>query len=201
MILLAFDTSGGFLSAAVYDKAKLKARFHSDAAARHSEALVPLIKKILQKAKVRPKDVGCVAVGTGPGSFTGLRIGVTAAKVLAYALDAKLVGISSLEAMARAEQADGTYAILSDARRGQVYAALYRRKEGRWTTLSEPRLYAREDYLRSMKPGIRLVESARARAESVAEAAFERAELGRFDDPFELEPLYISPKDCNVAKK
>ncbi len=201
MILLAFDTSGGTLSAVVYNGKKKIAALHLDTEARHSEALAPLLKKILKTAKVRPADVGCVAVGLGPGSFTGLRIGVTAAKVFAYALGAKLVGISSLEAMARAKRIDGTYAVLTDARRGQVYAALHRREDGRWTTLSKPKLYEREGYLRSLKPGTRLVEAASAGAENVAEAALERVKAGRFDDPFRLEPLYISPKDCNVQKK
>lgn len=201
MIVLAFDTSGAGVSAAVYDGKKRLAAVRPDAGTRHSEALAPALEKMLKAAKVGPDKVGCVAVGLGPGSFTGLRIGVTAAKVLAYALGAKLVGVSSLEAIARAEHADGDYAVLADARRGQVYAALHRRKNGCWTTLSKPKLYEREGYLKTIKPGTRIIEAKRAEVAGVAEAALECLKAGRFDDPARLEPLYISPKDCNVQKK
>ncbi len=200
MILLSFDTSSKFLSAALYDGPKKLAVHESEVAMSHAEALAPVLAKLLKKAGVKPARIGCVAVGIGPGSFTGLRIAVTTAKVLSYTLKTKLVGISSLEAMARTAGSDGEYAALVDAKKSQVYAAVYQRKNKRWKTLRKPGLFLREDVLKSLKKETQVLEQTVPDACAIAEAALERIREGKFDDPLTLEPLYIHPKDCNVAK-
>ena len=94
----------------------------------HSETLLPLIDEMLRAAGLGPKDIEGVACGAGPGSFTGLRIGLATAKGLCYALDRALVTVSSLAALALEAPAEGELCLaLLDARKGEVYAGLYRR--------------------------------------------------------------------------
>ena len=201
MKILSMDTSSDVLSVAVFDGARKLAVYESNGPVRHSEILAVSLRKILQKAKLDIKQIDCVAVGIGPGSFAGLRVGVTTAKMLSYGLKTKLVGVSSLEARARSREDEGTFAVIVDAKKAQVYAAIYQKKGNRWKTIKKPRLVLREIFLRSLKPGIRLVDSAFPGARAVAEAALDRIAAKKFDDPFTFEPVYIHPKDCNVSRK
>jgi len=107
---------------------------------RHAEALQPLIEQALAQAEASWEDVGRICVGTGPGGFTGLRLGISTARALAQGHDLPLVGVSSLEALARgielvsAKELDlpgdpdlhGPVLAMIDARRGEVFAATYR---------------------------------------------------------------------------
>lgn len=93
--------------------------------ARHGKALEPLLKATLDEAGLTPEALGAIAVGLGPGSFTGTRIGVAAAKGLAFGLGVPLVGVGSLEVLAAAVGDAGLCAPLVDAGRGRVYGAVY----------------------------------------------------------------------------
>ena len=199
MKMLSFDTSSDRLSAALFQADKRLAFYESDAPIRHSETLAPILEKVIRKAGLRPQEIKCVAVGLGPGSFTGLRIAVTTAKVLAYSLKANLVGISSLEAIARTGDRDGDFAVLVDAKKFQVYAAIYRKKNKEWKTLQNPAIILRDDFLKSLKRGMVVLEDVSPSAVRVAEGVLERIRRKQFDDPFSLEPLYLHPKDCNVS--
>src|SRR5262245_61385568 len=127
MRILSFDTSAEVLVAAVFDGTKKIAAFESDASAgRHSEFLIPELQKLLRAARTDLHKLDLIAVGLGPGSFTGLRVGVTAAKILAFSTRAKVIGVSSLEGAARELARDGVVAVTRDARKSQVYAAVYR---------------------------------------------------------------------------
>jgi len=98
---------------------------------RHAEVVLPLIEALLQKAKVTVQELTGLAVSIGPGSFTGLRIGLATAKGIAYESGLPLVGISTLHAnAARVSGFEGLVASLLDARKGEVYVALFRRSEG-----------------------------------------------------------------------
>jgi tRNA threonylcarbamoyladenosine biosynthesis protein TsaB len=122
--LLAFDTSSQRASAAVVDDDGILARREADVA-RHGKALEPLLRAVLADAGLSPAELNGIAVGLGPGSFTGTRIGVAAAKGLAFGLGLPLVGIGSLEVLAAAVGDEGLCAPLVDAGRGRVYGALY----------------------------------------------------------------------------
>ena len=192
MILLAYDCSGARLSVALYRDEKELGRSDSEPGVRYSAALVPMIEKLLAKARLKIQDVDVIAVGVGPGSFTGLRVGVATAKILGYVLKKKLVGVSSLEAVAREASAgkDGRVAVALDARRSQVYGAVYERRGGMVKELRKPALFDAKKF-----HGV----SGEPNASRIAEAAFARAKRKRFIDPFRLEPLYLHPKDCNVT--
>ena len=201
MKILAFDTSSSALSAAIFDGKKKLGLHESHLNLRHSETLAVTLQKLLKTGKIKPKNIDCVAVGLGPGSFSGLRIGVTTAKILSYALKAKLVGISSLEAMARSAERDGDFAVTVDAKKSQVYAAVYRRKNGRWRALQKPHLAVKDIFLKSLESDVEILDGVSAKAVSIVDAARERVRDKKLDDPFTLTPLYLHPKDCNVHKK
>ena len=99
-----------------------------DPSARHGRALVPAIRALLSEAGLVVADLDGLAVGLGPGSYTGLRVGLTAAKTLAYALGKPLAGLDSLEAVARSAPDTARHvSVIADAQRGDVYAADFAR--------------------------------------------------------------------------
>jgi len=145
--LLAFDTSSVSLSLAVIEDGKLLADSCIMAERSHSVQLVPIIHKLMQSLDMKISDLAGFVVGVGPGSYTGVRIGVTAAKTMAWALKLPLIGVSSLEALAYgaalekgSELGSGSGAgdlwmvPLLDARRAQVYTAVYTMGNGREMT-------------------------------------------------------------------
>jgi tRNA threonylcarbamoyladenosine biosynthesis protein TsaB len=139
MLLFALDTATLTLSAALVERtdqgvdALLELATVAPPTA-HSSVLPRLVEEMLARAGKQPEDLSAIVIGLGPGSFTGLRIGLATAKGLCYALKIPLVGASSLEAMALAAAAqvpDGTLLVpCLDARKGEVYAGFYRAKAG-----------------------------------------------------------------------
>lgn len=129
MRVLALDTSTELGSVALLVDGELAAELHARVRARHGETLLPLVGHALALTGLARREIDLVAVGIGPGSFTGTRIGVATAKGLAVALDRPLVGVVSLRALA--EAAPGRFvAPIVDAHKGEVYVALYEREDG-----------------------------------------------------------------------
>lgn len=124
--ILAVDTAGARCSAAVVDPGgRVLARRDPEIGRGHAERLMDVIAEVLAEAGLAYADLGRIAVSVGPGSFTGLRVGVAAARGLALALDVPAVGVSTLDALAEPHRAIGPVLAAIDARRGEVYAALY----------------------------------------------------------------------------
>lgn len=124
MNLVAIDTSTLTASAAVLVDGRVAAAANA-ASGTHSEVLMPLVARLCDEAKIAPRAIGAVAVGAGPGSFTGLRIGLATAKGIAFAAGAPLWMVSSLAALAHAARATAGIVIpVMDARRGEVYARM-----------------------------------------------------------------------------
>jgi tRNA threonylcarbamoyl adenosine modification protein YeaZ len=98
---------------------------------RHGELLTPMIRSVLNEAGAAVRDLTAIGVGLGPGPFTGLRVGVMTAKAISDAVNVPVYGLSSLDAIAHAHYAGGGLAVLTDARRKQVYWALYDEHEVR----------------------------------------------------------------------
>ena len=131
MLILAMDTSTVVSSVAVMDEARLLAEVTSGARLTHSETLQPHIEMAMKMAGASRSDIEAVAVGIGPGSFTGLRIGLAAAKAMAYALNVPLVGISTAEAMAANLPSPGVHiGALIDAQKKNAYFSIYRWENG-----------------------------------------------------------------------
>lgn len=127
MIILAIDTSGLPASTALVDEKRTIAEFSTNFQKTHSETLMPIIDKMMSLTGISLGDIDYIACASGPGSFTGLRIGVACAKGLAFGGGQKIVGVPTLDALAY-NVIDGSRLIvpIMDARRSQVYTASYR---------------------------------------------------------------------------
>ncbi len=146
MRILAFETSAKAASVALADDRTLVAEVYQNTGLTHSRTLLAMAEHLLQSCEWTPRDVDAVAVAKGPGSFTGIRIGVAAAKGFAWGRELPLYGVSTLEAMALGlGELEGLVCPVMDARREQVYNALFRASGGTLTRLREDRAIALAD--------------------------------------------------------
>ncbi len=126
-MLLAFDTATPHVTVALHDGAQVVATYESEESMRHGEMLAPGIERVLEEAGATAADLTEIAVGVGPGPFTGLRVGLVTARTLAFALDVPVHGVCSLDVLAAAAVDEGLaeFAVATDARRKEVYLASY----------------------------------------------------------------------------
>jgi tRNA threonylcarbamoyladenosine biosynthesis protein TsaB len=125
--ILSIETSTSICSVAIHEQGELLALAEIKEPGAHAEKLVSLVDAALKQANLRLVDLAAVAVSEGPGSYTGLRIGVSTAKGIAFALDIPLIGINTLQAMAASQSiAEGEYVVaVLDARRKEVYTQTF----------------------------------------------------------------------------
>ncbi|MGT2933777.1 tRNA (adenosine(37)-N6)-threonylcarbamoyltransferase complex dimerization subunit type 1 TsaB [Streptococcus catagoni] len=130
MKILAFDTSNKSLALAILEDDQLLADLKINIKKNHSVSLMPAIDFLMSSVDLEPSDLDRIAVAQGPGSYTGLRVAVATAKVLAYSLKIDLVGVSSLYALAASYQEPSATVIpIINARRNNVYAGFYQNKK------------------------------------------------------------------------
>ena len=152
MKILALETSAKAVSAAVSEDGRILASGYQDTGLTHSRTLMPIVEHILKNTDLTVQDCDVIAVAAGPGSFTGIRIGVSAAKGLAFAAEKPAVGVSTLAAMARnVAWLDGLVICAMDARRQQVYNALFQAENGTLTRLTPDRAISLEDLAAEVK--------------------------------------------------
>jgi tRNA threonylcarbamoyl adenosine modification protein YeaZ len=126
-VLLAFDTATPHVTVALHDGERVVAEYSASESMRHGEMLAPGIAEVLAEAGAISQDVTAVAVGVGPGPFTGLRVGLVTARTMGLALDIPVYGVCSLDILA-AEAIDTglvDFQVATDARRKEVYLAAY----------------------------------------------------------------------------
>lgn len=222
MKLLAFDTSSEVLSVALFDGDKLLGEMKSGSFTRHSASLTPALEAALKAHRVKPSMLGAVAVGLGPGSFTGLRVGVAAAQIFAYALSCRLAGVASPAAVAEPVTGfQGDIVVIQDAKREKLYIAVYRREAQGFREVRAPFIGTLDEALAAAgRPAFftgdaaplhrEAIERAGGHAETDREKIFPSAvAVGRLAmkglaskkgnaRPI-LAPLYLYPKDCNVT--
>ena len=154
MLILGLDSSAKTASCAVYDtdKKNILAYGGINAKITHSETLLPLCESVLKAAKLTLNDIDTFAVTNGPGSFTGVRIGVSAAKGLAWGAEIPVCGVSTLEAMAfQTVEPDLIICPVMDARRSQVYNALFKRQNDVPVRLCEDRALSLESLANELR--------------------------------------------------
>jgi tRNA threonylcarbamoyladenosine biosynthesis protein TsaB len=212
MNILALETTEKIGGVALAIDGNLLAELKLDANQRSAQSLAPAMSAILKQAGWRPSDVQLVAVSVGPGSFTGLRIGVTTAKMFAYAVGADILGVDTLEAIATAAPADvAKLSAVIDAQRGQVVAHDFARHSDGWFEPVGPeKLLDVDAWLKGLPKGIavtgpvlqkladRLPSHVRVldsqdwppRASLVARLAARDYAAGRRDDLWKLVPHY-----------
>ena len=152
MLTLAFETSAKAASVALTENGKLLGESYQNTGLTHSQTLMVMAEDLLKQCGKTVADITAVAVAEGPGSFTGVRIGVAAAKGMSWGGQIPCYGVSTLEAMAVSLGVyEGTICACMDARRAQVYNALFAVKSGKITRISEDRAIALADLKEELK--------------------------------------------------
>jgi tRNA threonylcarbamoyladenosine biosynthesis protein TsaB len=199
MRILAFDTSSAVTAVAVTDGDRVLAHDDRPGEQRHAELLLPRIEAALARAQLELAAIELIAVGIGPGSFTGLRVGLATAKGLALATRLPLCGVSSLRVLGRALDACDKLAVCAlDAGKGELFGAVYGRRAGELETLiaplrAEPAVFARTLLERGL-PAAGLLWCGAGARRYAAELA------GVLDAPLQLaEPSYDVPSGQHVA--
>ncbi len=210
MKLLAIDTSSIYLSLAVMKDGKVINRMHKKAVMAHSRLLVPMIDRILKESGMKAGDIDCFAISAGPGSFTGLRIGVTVVKGMAYSLKKKIVVVPTLDVIANnAKKIIGIICPVLDARKNKVYACLYR-SDGKNIQRISPYMLLPLDELKkktAIYDKIYFLGDVigdvkwHPKADVVARLGFENFKAKKFVKAEDLEPMYLYSKECDITGK
>lgn len=150
MLWLAVESATLVASVAVGDDETILAEVTSHSALTHSERLLPMVDQTLKLAGIALAEVSRLVVSAGPGSFTGLRIGLSTVKGLAHARQLPIYPVSTLEALAYQQQTELPIVPLLDARRSQVYAAVYRRSEHGLIAVMSPMAIALTELLQNI---------------------------------------------------
>ncbi len=212
---LAIETSGRVGSIAVIIDGRVVSEEQFAHGLQHAAQIVPIIDRLWRAQGCSPGDIPELYVSAGPGSFTGLRIGITLAKTLSLATGVKLVGVPSVRVLAENAPAEAQHLIIVlDAKRGQIFTARFERSDDGWIEHEPahlddlPSIIARAPrpvhllgegiaYHENLIPkGDRSVivtssSTWRARAAAVAKTGMSMARRGQFADPLTLSPIYI----------
>ncbi|MGC4030716.1 MAG: tRNA (adenosine(37)-N6)-threonylcarbamoyltransferase complex dimerization subunit type 1 TsaB [Tepidisphaeraceae bacterium] len=214
---LALETSGRTGSVALSVDGGVVAEETFSHGLQHAATLLPMIDRLTQQQGWRPADIGRIHVSIGPGSFTGLRVGVTLAKTLAFATGATITAVPSANVLLANAPADAReVVIVLDAKRGQIFTARFTRlspgaawteaeaahldtlaamlaKAGRPVHLIGEGIPYHRDAWQAAGDGVVITDESlwRARAAAVAELGHTMAERGEFADAYELIPLYV----------
>lgn len=221
MRILGLDTATRRESVGIIADGEIVAEQSTTAGGSHAVSLLPLIDAVLRRAGCAVGALDGIAVSSGPGSFTGLRVGLSVAKGLARATGARLIGVSTLEALARTvtDSCDPVCALL-DARKGEVYAACFEAAALEWRRLTEDYVGSVEALLPTLpmrcvvvgdavptygaflqsRLGSRVTllpfEAHGPRGATVAALGWERWQTGGMDEPRDLEPRYLRASEA-----
>ena len=147
MKILAIDTSNNTLGVALLNGNQVAGELITNVKKNHSVRAMPAIEQLMNDCEIKPKDLDKVVVAKGPGSYTGVRIGVTIAKTLAWTLNIPISGVSSLKVLAmNGRYFDGLIAPLFDGRRGQIFTGLYQWKDNQLICIKEDRIVQSRDF-------------------------------------------------------
>ncbi|MBR0283754.1 MAG: tRNA (adenosine(37)-N6)-threonylcarbamoyltransferase complex dimerization subunit type 1 TsaB [Selenomonadaceae bacterium] len=225
MSILAIDTSTQVSSVAVVSDGKLAAELTMQAKLTHSETLLPHIEEVLGMANQKKEELEGIAVSLGPGSFTGLRIGLATAKAMAYALQLPIVGVPTLRALAWHFPVEGFQLLpMIDAQKGNVYVERYMWEHGKLLKKTEVQVLPVEDVIRRTEelPGTvvlmgdvisKRIEGKQTlpmhvmlaplhlrmpRAANVALCGLELLKEGKTGNVMDMEPVYIRRSEAEV---
>lgn len=220
MKILAIDTSTLAGSIALLEDEKIIAELTLSLGRKHTERLLPELDWLFKRLSLTPEAIEGIAVGIGPGSFTGVRVGLATAKGLALSLSVPLVGISSLDALAEAVRFyPGPILALLDARKGEVFARFYQGGTN-FHSLSEHFIISPEHLLPRLLPNLLGVgEGFRAyqdffqsrvifaggefeypRASFIGKLGWERLKRKEEDKLEQLVPIYLRPSDAELKE-
>ena len=193
--ILSIDTTGEFGSLALTEGGRVveEVALHSPEGFAH--ILFDEIERLLARHKLKMADIEGFAAAAGPGSFTGVRVGLTAAKGMAEATGRRVVAVSNLQALA----SFGTQALRApviDARRGEIFGAVY---DANLRLVADEVVMKYEDWLRTLPEGVELITSVpRALAGAIGLIAFAQFEAGLGRDPAEIDANYVRRSDAEL---
>jgi len=211
---LAIDTSTDSASLALVQEGKVLAEATWRCGQNHSVELLPRLSQLLNEAKVELQSISCIIVAKGPGSFNGLRVGISTAKGLAFSLGIPIIGVSSLELEAYQHAESGLpICPIFNAGRGEIATALYRKKDNKWQQLTAEHITTVEaldseiegktlfcgEYVpliasrlkKKLGQKVVIAPDQLRRASLLAELARGRIKAGDYDHPATLQPLYL----------
>lgn len=224
VLILGIETATARVGVAIGGHEGVLAQAHSSRGRRHAENLAPAIDFVRHQARVEMQDISCVAVDLGPGLYTGLRVGVSAAKAIAHALQVPMIGVSSLDLLAFPVRFSPRRIVaVIDARRGELFYASYRQVPGGVQRLSErvvgtaddlasELLAEREDCLLVGDGALRYRDAfedlsrveiadqglASPSASSLVQLAHAQALREQWVKPWDLKPLYLRKPDAEI---
>jgi len=227
VLILGIETATQQVGVAIGGHEGVLAQAHTARGRRHAENLTPAIEFVCRQARIDLHEVSCVAVDIGPGLFTGLRVGIAAAKAMASALRVPMIGVSSLDLLAFPIRFSPRLIVaVIDARRGEVFHALYRQVPGGVQRVSDPScataddlaselLAARDDILLVGDGALRYIEAfegldkvevadqglAYPSGSSLVQLAHAQALREEWVKPWELSPLYLRKPDAEIGWK
>lgn len=218
--ILGIETSGKVGGVALGRGEEIIGEISFEKGLIHGRALVPMIKQLLESRARAPEEVNAVAVSAGPGSFTGVRVGVACAKTFAFATGAKLVSVATPDVIVQNAPPDYECAIpVSDARRGNVIGCIYRRERGGWRRQTDFFASTPDDLLARAPRGSFMLGDAIPRfgekfrsagmvladeslwygkASWVVRLAVPKVEQGIFEDAVTFAPRYLRPTEAEV---
>ena len=215
MKVIGIETSGTIGSVALASEGSVLAERYFEKGLRHGRELVPSLEEILSQQGLKIEEVDLISVSIGPGSYTGLRVGVMAAKALAFAMNKPLIGVPTLDVLAENAPKEAEYvAPIVDAKRSEVYTSLYKKLEQKRKRLWEFLVIRPEELCERLKgfgkvfilgDGLRIYgkifeskefilgqkETWTARAANVALLGERQFKSGKKDDALGLVPMYL----------
>ncbi len=218
MKILAFDSTAKIASVAVLEDERLLGIYNIDNGLTQSELLLPMAENLLKSLRLTFDDIELLAVSVGPGSFTGVRIGVSLVKGIAFGKNIPCAAVSTLEALAENMRGlDGLLVPAMDARRGQLYTAIFRSQGGklerltddmaisvtelmeRLSELSDENIYISGDGYKVAKAALSTLDSIKETPEllipesafSVGRVAFRKFKAGEILSDTEISPTYL----------
>lgn len=199
-MMLAIDTTATIATAALFRDGTLIAEREADAGKKHAETLLPLIDDLLEENGVTIHNIDLFAVDIGPGSFTGVRIGVSLVNALAFATGKRIVAVDSLATLAQSvAKTEQPVCAIIDARNGNAYAALY--QAGR--TLIEPCAVETESFLTDLPQDTVFVGDVNVQNKTYPRARFVglAATARQMCAKEEVEPLYLRASQAERLKR
>lgn len=220
MKILGIDTTTKFLCIGIYDNSKIY-EYNLELGTLQSSLLLPWIKRLLDALHWRIKDIDYFACGLGPGSFTGIRVGLSTIKGLTWALKKPILGISTLDIIAcNAQEYNGIIIAAIDAKRNLIYCSAYKNNRKGLKRIMPYLLLAKDDFLKKIKPkSIILGDALRIykeeilkeirganlldkdywypKARNIMVLALEKIKDRKFNT-FNIKPIYLYPKECQI---
>ena len=221
MRILAIDTTTKFLTLAIYDDGRV-CEYNLEVATKLASLLVPTIKRTLEAAGLNTGDIDYFAVGIGPGSFTGIRVGLSTIKGFGLALGKPIIGVPTLDILAmNAPASDKIIIPVIDAKRSLIYSCAYKYRKGKLGKLAAYALITKDEFYKKIKsPSVVFGDALNLyrediiknlsrvsfldrdcwypKAHNIIILALNRIKQGRVDKNLKINPIYLYPKECQI---